>query len=298
MQKDGSIDRNNRSRVLLLSRVTGELNDFAEKLQAQDIIIDTASYDELQFWLDGENSAVNPASSGEDIRSYNKVISLVTPYWWQAYRLNALACYCRRHQVELVDDEYAYFTGKLYQMWKYWEVGLPVPQTASGDAKFLQEILETKFGGTGILKTNNGSKGQGVFLVKSSAEVQEIMQDKTETVFLLQNFIPNQGDYRVILFDYEPKMVIYRSACGKDYRNNTALGGKATLIPVEQVDSRILDLAIKAAKAYKARIAGADIIQNAETGQYYVLEVNHTPQLASGTFVDEKAVQVRKFLEK
>ena len=67
------------------------------------------------------------------------------------------------------------------------------------------------------------------------------------------------------------------------------------MVALTEADPKVLDLAIKAAKALNIRIAGADILQDKTTGEYSVLEVNRTPQLASGAFVDEK-MQILKEL--
>ena len=102
----------------------------------------------------------------------------------------------------------------------------------------------------------------------------------------MQNFIPNDGDYRIVAFDYEPKLGIYRSSGGTDHRNNTSLGGSASIVEISP----------ELAKATDIKFAGVDIITDKNTGENFVLEINRTPQFASGPFTDEKYKILRDYL--
>jgi D-alanine-D-alanine ligase-like ATP-grasp enzyme len=55
---------------------------------------------------------------------------------------------------------------------------------------------------------------------------------------------------------------------------------------------------IKAASELDREIAGVDIIQNEHTGMWYCLEVNDSPQLASGVFTAAKQAAFVKFVDK
>ena len=48
----------------------------------------------------------------------------------------------------------------------------------------------------------------------------------------------------------------------------------------------------------KRQIAGVDIIQDKTNGKCYILEVNSSPQLRCGSYVDEKAIEFAKFIDK
>ena len=52
----------------------------------------------------------------------------------------------------------------------------------------------------------------------------------------------------------------------------------------------ILDKAEQAARIERLEIAGVDIIQDITTGEYYILEVNRAPQIATGACNDEKMI--------
>ena len=67
------------------------------------------------------------------------------------------------------------------------------------------------------------------------------------------------------------------------------------IIPLDEVDQEILELSRASAKAVNKRFAGVDVITHRDTGKNYILEVNHTPQVVTGAFVDEKYKALRDY---
>ena len=257
---------------------------------------EVASYKDLAFSIDGENTQITIFSTGKDLKDFSKIIVLSTsPQHLQNYIFSALACYCRKNNIVLMDDSFSNLDGKLFALWRFWENGIPVAKTFFGPKAFLAQRL-AEIGNKGILKSVQGTKGKDNYLISSKEELNQIIDSSPDTSFILQNFVPNDGDWRIILINFEPKLAIYRSSHGKDYRNNTSVGGEATLVPLQDVDSKIIELAINSAKALDIKIAGADIMQDKNTGDYTVLEVNRTPQLVTGAFTPEKTEIIRNLI--
>lgn len=282
--------------VLILSRQPETFFELAKRLSNSETSVDVATYNDLGFLIDGNEASIVNYLTGDDLRVYSKILVLSTSlYHAQNYIFSALACYCRKYNIEMLDDSFTNCDGKLYAMWRFWEKGVRVPKTAFGPADFLAEVLE-RFGSPAVLKSVNGTKGRDNYLVRSGEEIKEIVERDPDTRYILQNYIPNDGDYRIVVTNFEAKLAIYRSANGKDFRNNTSLGGEASLVPLDELDSEVIKLATEAAKALNIKIAGADILQNRETGEYSVLEVNRTPQLASGAFTETKLEVIRELL--
>jgi len=46
------------------------------------------------------------------------------------------------------------------------------------------------------------------------------------------------------------------------------------------------------------QIAGADMIQDKTTGKWYILEVNSSPQMRTGSHIDEKVSEFAQFIDK
>lgn len=283
-------------KILILARESETFQRLAEDLTSPEVQVEVASYRDLGLLIDGKEAQITIYPTGVDLREFQKILVLSTSFFHREnYIFSAIACYCRHYGIEMLDDDFTNLDGKLYAMWRFWENGINVPKTAFGPVEFLAEALPN-FGEKAVLKSVNGTKGRDNYLVSSAEEIRKITAQNPEIRYILQNFIPNDGDYRVILLNFEPKLAIYRSANGKDFRNNTSLGGEAGLVPLAQLDPEILELAVAAARSLNIKIAGADILQDKSTGQYSVLEVNRTPQLASGAFVEEKSAVLRELI--
>lgn len=279
-------------KVLLIVNNATKYQSLIQALSSKTIDISICSYHNLAFYINEEETDISCYPTGTSLCEFSKIIVLSTsPSHLQNYIFSALACYCRKNHIELIDDSFSNLDGKLYALWRFWEKDIPVAKTAFGPTDFLVSKLAS-FDGAGILKSVKGTKGKDNFLVHSGSELHQIIAENPNVDFVLQDFIVNSGDWRIILIDFEPKLAIFRSSHGKDHRNNTSVGGEAKLVPLEQVDPEVLRLAIDAAKSLNIRIAGADILPS-KTGDYTVLEVNRTPQLVTGSFTDSKSEVLR-----
>lgn len=286
-------------KILLINRKIeieeniAELKRVAE--ETGEVQVSTGCFSDINLLIDGENSYIKNEKTGEDLADFDKILCITTAPFERRHIFNAYGCYCRKKGVIMADDTFANASGKLYEMWRCWEHDVPVPKTAYGTKEFLGKCLQENFGGVGVLKSIRGTKGQDNYLVYSAEEVSKIVDENPDIEFILQEFIPNTGDYRIVTLGFEPYLAIYRSSGGKDHRNNTSLGGSAKIIPLEEVDKEILDMSIKAAKATNKRFAGVDVITHRDTGKNYILEVNHTPQVVTGAFTDEKFKVLRDY---
>jgi glutathione synthase/RimK-type ligase-like ATP-grasp enzyme len=113
---------------------------------------------------------------------------------------------------------------------------------------------------------------------------------------LIQDFVPNDGDYRVLVMGGEVKLVIHRKSNDDGHLNNTSKGGSANIIDIKDVPQVVLDESIKISELLKREITGVDMIQHKDTGEFFMLEVNNMPQLSTGSFVEEKAQVLSDFL--
>ena len=57
-------------------------------------------------------------------------------------------------------------------------------------------------------------------------------------------------------------------------------------------------MAIESAIACKVDIAGVDLIKDSDTKLWYCLEVNNSPQLVTGAFIDEKKNALNHYFKK
>jgi glutathione synthase/RimK-type ligase-like ATP-grasp enzyme len=151
-----------------------------------------------------------------------------------------------------------------------------------------------------IIKTIDGSMGEDNYLVTNDSELKGVVSKHKDVLFIAQEFIPDEFDYRVIVVDGDPKLVIKRARTNPDtHLNNTSQGAEGTIIPIEQMHKEVLDMAVAAAVAVRRPyFCGVDIIQNTETKEHYVLEVNKTPQMETGSNTEHKVEILTDFFSK
>lgn len=132
-----------------------------------------------------------------------------------------------------------------------------------------------------VSKVPNSSQGDGVTKCDSLKELKGTFVNsknpKYEDFRIVQKFIPNDGDYRVLIFD--GKIIASARRVSKDpskeFRNNLSKGGEGY---EEQVPHEAAQLALDAVKAVNKDMAGVDLIQDKRDGKWYVMEVNSAPQ--------------------
>ncbi len=192
------------------------------------------------------------------------------------YRMDALYTLERRgmpcinspKSIEKTVDKY--YTTALLE-----EAGLPVPSTVccEGGEEALENALDA-MGGDMVYKPVFGSCGNGLMRIKAKEDIAVLMQRMAEkgSVAYLQRFIPcSNSDIRAFVINGEVRAAMKRT--GSDWYANWSRGGKVqgyTLTPYEQ------ELAVRAAGAVNADIAGVDIIKG-DDGSTYVIEVNGCP---------------------
>jgi D-alanine-D-alanine ligase-like ATP-grasp enzyme len=90
--------------------------------------------------------------------------------------------------------------------------------------------------------------------------------------------------------------VIHRLAQDGTHLNTTSKGGTATYSPVDVLPKEVVEQSVRLSTLLRREITGVDMIQHAETGEFYLLEINNMPQLATGSFVENKFVQLDNYL--
>lgn len=205
--------------------------------------------------------------------------------------------YANKHGIKTINDySNARDSSKLLQAVQFELHYIPVARTWLVTGALLSNMPED-FTYPCIMKATDGSHGDHNHLVKSLDEIRAVVESTPERRFVLQRFVPNDGDFRILIID-EEVMIIRRSAQGDSHLNNTSKGGDAAIVDTESLPREVIENAKKIAKHLHMTIAGVDVLMDKTTGEYYFLEVNAQPQLMTGAVVPEKMAMIGRFLDK
>ena len=188
-----------------------------------------------------------------------------------------------RETVEVSSDKYRSYL-------KLQDFGLTQPKTQLvPDGKFWKtavEKLDSKF--PIIMKTLEGSKGVGILFVESERSLESLIQllyNQNENIdLLIQEYIENDGDVRVIVLGGEVIAAMKREVIKGDFRSNVSQGANAKKYSLTELE---VEQSLLAAKAVGGVWTAVDFIPSTEPKSKppYILEVNHSP----GTTGIEKA---------
>lgn len=305
-QASPSVAKSSEQRVLMLNSIDSKvIKKFAQSLteETPGLQCDFSAYDDLIIFLDGSEARVIRSSTGKDLELYD-LVYFKTHYQRQEFAA-ALSEFFDSRATAYIDREISEHCSntKITQYMRLWRKGLPIPKTAMINRSIMDDQYDQFVDLLGlpfILKDPEADKGLRNYLVKSRKQYNEIIRDTPteQKYYVAQEFVVNSGDLRVVVLGRKVELVIGRQAQeGSDtHLNNTSTGGTAAIISPESLGSEIRNMAVSAAAALNRQVAGVDLIQDESTKAWYILEVNNSPQLASGAFVDSKIKVFGTFL--
>ncbi len=153
--------------------------------------------------------------------------------------------------------------------------GLPVPATVVCQLADDALVAFDSLGGDVVVKPLFGSEGRGMVRVTDRELAWRTFHaiEQTRGILYLQQFIPHPGwDVRAFVLNNQVIAAMKRTNSG-DWRTNVAQGGTAEKY---ELSSHETSLAVRAAAATGAIVAGVDLIQN-DRGEWFIIEVNAVP---------------------
>ncbi|MCX6726862.1 MAG: hypothetical protein NTY75_03545 [Candidatus Shapirobacteria bacterium] len=217
---------------------------------------------------------------------------------------------------------------KAWQMLALKKAGIEVPKSTYGSLWYLYEIMSEGLGKPNpyftfpiIIKGSGGDRGTRVYKADNLNELEKLVIKlrKSETEegkrYMLQEYIPNDGDYRVLILGKKVLGVMKRTRqLAGEFRNNYSTGGK---VEIADLPEDIKQLTVKAAEVCGLSVAGVDVMAKNPSGlrpapldrgategmsndpkDYVILEVNKGPQFRGfmkATGIDVPA-EIVKFL--
>jgi glutathione synthase/RimK-type ligase-like ATP-grasp enzyme len=123
-----------------------------------------------------------------------------------------------------------------------------------------------------IAKPDDGTCGSGVKLIHNYIEVLSLEEN-----YILQPFIPNDGDWRVVVTNHKAISAIKRLGKKNQVTNNIATGNFAIAETNISILDNIYEIAELASKSMNFDYVGIDIIKDIDQNKYYFLESNERP---------------------
>lgn len=197
---------------------------------------------------------------------------------------------------------------KAWQMLALKKAGIEVPKTVYGSLWYLYEVMSrqsiflgahtnadsveavlqkntfaSSFNFPVIIKGSGGDRGTRVFKADNLEELEKLVIKlrKSETEegkrYMLQEYIPNDGDYRVLILGKKVLGVMKRTRqLAGEFRNNYSAGGN---VEIADLPEDIKQLAVKAAEVCGLWVAGVDVaFRDYGLTKPVIWEVNKGPQ--------------------
>jgi len=295
--------------VVLTSRIDTATKDFfktVEEFSAASIEI--AKYRLLDYEISSDNIPRILMEDGRDIATAQMV-------YFKAHALypehaSVIARYLQYRHVAFIDPEVAKFVSrsKLSELFILSMSGIPVPAMkvfSSGMEGHTYTSLVDFFGEkTFVIKDAFGDRGSDNFLVTNKTSFKDAVERlEGKRTVIAQRFVPNNGFLRVLLMGDEVVQTVYRHSADHDdplkqHLNKPRGSVNAEGLDLEQVDPSAIALARRSALALERTVVGVDLIQDKDTGKWYVLEANYNPEITAGYGTKQKAKGLAKLLTK
>jgi glutathione synthase/RimK-type ligase-like ATP-grasp enzyme len=167
---------------------------------------------------------------------------------------------------------------KLEQLIAFAAAGIPVPNSSFAADPDLLGTFDYPY----VMKSITASNNRLNFLIRSERERRRAINEIGSKV-LVQEYIENDGDYKVMIMFGHP-LVIYKRSRPNSYRT-----GKRPARKIVQEDD-VAALAQKTAATLRREFCGVDIVRDKNSGKLYVLECNFNAGLYIKGIRSDKAL--------
>lgn len=224
-----------------------------------------------------------------------------------------LQLYAKKHNIPVV-DEYLLSEGPLRRFksvmtWQLQEAGVRYPKSEYIETwNDLEDFLKGAIFPLIVKLSQGGRHGMGTFWIREYEDLNKLKEilearkakakEKGEKIplirgFLVQEYIENDGDFRVMTVGYKCIGGFKRQVKEEKLILNKSQGNS---IGLKEVPEAVVKTAEAAAKALEVEVAGTDLVISKKNGEVYIIEVNEAPQFK----VFEKRTKInapRKILE-
>ena len=171
-------------------------------------------------------------------------------------------------------------SSKIYQMYILSANGIRTPKTIS--VRMSESVnfsrMNSELGLPFIIKPEIGAKGLGVSIIRTEEDFQKYINKNTLRLKILQEFIPNTGDYRILVLGGKALGVYKRIPQKGEFRANISQGGHGENVADKNLKQELIEIAEHAAGVLDLEFVGIDVIKSENTGELFLIESNSIPQ--------------------
>lgn len=277
-------------------------NPLKEAEAAYDLHLEQGSLKDIIIEVIDNKLRVTETMTGRDLKDFDYVrfeLWLKSPQ--QAL---AAATYMERHGINFSGHEAlnTLCTTKIGELVRMADHNVPLPRSFMSSHRVILERFKTEppIAYPCIVKAADAFGGQMNFLVRSYKELKAAISQHKDQFFVIQEFIPNDCDYRVLVMDGEIKLVMRRARedAETSHLNNTSAGAVGSFVPPETLSEEVRrDALAAAALTLRSDFAGVDVLVDKETGQHYILEVNEAPAIQTGESPEVKIAALMQHIK-
>lgn len=259
------------------------------------------SLKDLHIYFEQGSMRIVESLTGLDLKDFDLV------YFEQFHKSQqqalAAATYLERNNVAFFTPEAGRFTpiSKLGQQTLLADQDLPLPDGLTTSAREFRRIFRQRppFAYPLILKSIQDFGGNNNFLIRDYTELTTKLDQHKDVTFITQPFVPNDFDYRVLIFGGQIQLVLKRSRDAQEtHLNNTNQDAHAELLDVSALSPAQIHDSLKAAKLVgRDNFCGLDLLINRETGEHVILEINEAPAIQTGAYTEEKMRAMLEYMK-
>ena len=178
-------------------------------------------------------------------------------------------------------ETFNYYHNKAYQFDLLEDLGYPyIPSVMTTKLTPNLKRNIASFGYPLIIKDVYLDQGKGVFKMNNEEELIKFFQNNNN-LMLIQKFIPNDGEFRVITVKNKVQLIAQKENIEDVNKLNIDnRKSKKGILP-----ANVIQMCEDVSKHLFSDIIGFDIIQDKEDGTYYIMETNASPHFAMFSIV-------------
>lgn len=239
------------------------------------------SYDKIEFRF--SHNSMKILHEDTDLREYSFV--WLSSFWDSRDLAYAIKLYLDFHQVPHTYVEKC--TSKITDQVSFSLSRISSPNTVFVDSQNLDDYIEKVERACKyplIVKDIKGSRGRcSAYVADRDKLIKQYNTLPKHRKYFFQQFIPNDYDWGVLVANGEIVSAEKSFPKEGEFRNHACNGGKEVFVDISEIPQSVKDIALEATKTLGLFWSRADIIVDKDTDIPYIMEVNRSPGVTSGT---------------